>query len=353
MARDRWQGNKRSGGDFMSLLFSTYQFKNLSLKNRIVMSPMCMYSCPNKDGQVMNWHKTHYTSRAVGQVGLIILEASAVTPQGRISEQDLGVWSDEHVQGLSELVTLVHEHDAKIGIQIAHAGRKSEVTGPIIAPSAIKFNEHYKTPLEMNLDMIKETVAAFGAAAKRSKEAGFDCLEIHGAHGYLISEFLSPLTNQRTDEYGGSAANRYRFLHEVIEEVRKYWTGPLLVRVSSSDYHPDGNTIDDMIYFAKQMKKQHVDLIDCSSGGIVPAAIQPYPGYQVPFAEALKREAEIATGAVGLITSSLQAEEILQNKRADLIFLGRELLRNPYWPRSAAEDLGISIPSSKQYDRAW
>lgn len=334
-------------------LFSPFTIKGVTLKNRIVMSPMCMYSSHNEDGYVQNWHRTHYTSRAVGQVGLIIVEATAVTPQGRISPQDLGIWSDEHIAGLKELVRLVQEQDAKIGIQLAHAGRKAVLEGEIIAPSALSFNEKMKTPKEMTVAEIAETVEAFKKGAERAAKAGFDVIEIHGAHGYLVNEFLSPLSNKRTDEYGGSAENRYRFLREIIEAVKTVWEGPLFVRVSANDYHPEGLTAEDYITFGNWMKEQGVDLIDVSSGAVVPAHIHNYPGYQVKFSETIKNGAGIATGTVGLITSAVHAEEILQNERADLIFLARELLRNPYWPRSAAKELGVSIEAPKQYERAW
>lgn len=337
----------------MAKLFSVYTIKNLTLKNRIVMSPMCMYSCTNQDGKVMNWHKTHYTSRAVGQAGLIMQEATAVTPQGRISPQDLGIWSDEHIEGLRELVDLIHEQGAKVGIQLAHAGRKSEVDGSIIAPSAIPFDPSRKVPEEMSLDQIKETIAAFREGARRAKEAGYDVIEIHAAHGYLINEFLSSLTNQRTDEYGGDADRRYRFLKEIIDQVKTVWDGPLFVRISASEYHPEGNTVEVYVEYAKRMKEQGVDLIDVSSGGVVPVTFNPYPGYQVPFADKIRNEAGIATGAVGLIHSGVQAEEILRNERADLIFIGREFLRDPYWPRTAAKELGVKLDPPKQYVRGW
>ncbi|MBA2873350.1 NADPH dehydrogenase NamA [Thermaerobacillus caldiproteolyticus] len=336
-----------------TLLFSPYTIRGVTLKNRIVMSPMCMYSCETEDGKVGNWHKIHYPTRAVGQVGLIVVEATAVTAQGRISSRDLGIWSDEHISGFQELVSLMKEHGAKTAIQLAHAGRKAEVTGEILAPSAIAFNERMRIPKEMTKSDIEETIQAFQNGARRAKEAGFDIIEIHAAHGYLINEFLSPLTNQRQDEYGGTAENRYRFLSEVIDAVREVWDGPLFVRVSASDYHPEGLTVKDYVEYAKRMKAQGVDLIDVSSGAVVPAKINVYPGYQVPFAEAIRHGADIATGAVGLITSGLQAEEILRNERADLIFIGRELLRNPYWPRTAAKELGVEIKAPVQYERGW
>ncbi|MDR6122479.1 NADPH2 dehydrogenase [Bacillus sp. SLBN-46] len=334
-------------------LFSPITIKGVTLKNRIVMAPMCMYSSHNEDGHLQNWHRTHYTSRAVGQVGLIIVEATAVTPQGRISPQDLGIWSDEHTDGFKELVNLMKEHGAKTGIQLAHAGRKAVLEGEILAPSAIAFNEKSQTPKEMTIAEIKETVEAFKKGAERAAKAGFDVIEIHGAHGYLINEFLSPLSNKRTDEYGGTAENRYRLLREVIEAVKTVWTGPLFVRVSAHDYHEDGLTPEDYIVFADWMKEQGVDLVDVSSGAVVPAHIHVYPGYQVKYSETIKNGASIPTGAVGLITTGIQAEEILQNDRADLVFLARELLRDPYWPRTAAKELGVSIEGPKQYERGW
>jgi NADPH2 dehydrogenase len=336
-------------------LFSPFTIKDVTLKNRIVMAPMCMYSSHNEDGHIQNWHRTHYSSRAVGQVGLIIVEATAVTPQGRISPRDLGIWSDDHITGFTELIGLMKEHGAKTGIQLAHAGRKANLEGEILAPSALAFNEKMKTPKEMTKEDIAETIEAFKKAAERAAKAGFDVIEIHGAHGYLINEFLSPLSNKRTDEYGGSAENRYRFLREIIDTIKTVWNGVLFVRVSAHEYHEEeGLTPLDYVFFSQWMKEQGVDLIDVSSGGIVPA--QPfniYPGYQVPFSETIRNGAEISTGAVGLITTGIQAEEILQNERADLVFLARELLRDPYWPRNAAKELGVSIEGPKQYERGW
>ncbi|WOV89184.1 NADPH dehydrogenase NamA [Sporosarcina oncorhynchi] len=335
------------------MLYSPYTIRGVEMKNRIVMAPMCMYSSHNSDGKVEDWHKIHYATRAVGQVGLIIVEATAVQPQGRISAGDLGIWSDDHIEGLAEAVRLMKQHGAKTGIQLAHAGRKATVDGNIQAPSAVRFNEQYKTPVEMSLADIQETINAFKDAAVRSKKAGFDVIELHGAHGYLINEFLSPLSNQRNDVYGGSSENRYRFLREIIDAVRSVWEGPLFVRISAEDYSEGGMTTSHYIEMATWMKEQSVDLIDVSSGAVVPAKIDVFPGYQVPYAEQIKKEADIPTGAVGLITSGLQAEEILKNGRADLVFLARELLRNPYWPYTAAKELGVTLEAPKQYDRGW
>lgn len=334
-------------------LFSPIKFKGVPLKNRIVMSPMCMYSCEPMDGTVQPFHIAHYESRAAGQVGLVMIEATAVQPEGRISSKDLGIWDDKHISGLRQITDRIHAHGAKSSIQLAHAGRKSEVQGTIFAPSSIRFNDKYQTPKEMTIDEIKETINAFRKAAKRAQQAGFDIIEIHGAHGYLLNQFLTPLTNKRNDQYGGSKENRYRILHEVIDAIKTEWDGPIFVRISTKEYNENGNTFSDIIYFAKQMKKQDIDLIDCSSGGVVPAPISPYPGYQVPEADKIRSEANIATGAVGLITTGIQAEEILQNERADLIFLARPLLRNPYWAKYAADELGFPIDAPKQYSRGW
>ncbi|MBB5173015.1 NADPH dehydrogenase NamA [Texcoconibacillus texcoconensis] len=334
-------------------LFTAWTQKDVTLKNRIVMSPMCMYSVENEDGHVTDWHMTHYTSRAVGQVGLIMIEATAVTEQGRISTNDLGIYQDEHVEGLQQLSSSMQKQGAKTAIQLAHAGRKAVVDGDIIAPSAIPFYDDSKVPKEMTKAEIEETIEAFKQGARRAKEAGFDIIEIHAAHGYLLSQFLSPLANHRNDEYGGSAENRYRIVKETIQAVHSVWDGPLFVRVSADEYHPEGNELSDVVQFATWMKQDGVDLIDCSSGGVVRTPIDVYPGYQLRHAETIKREADISTGAVGLITSGLQAEEIIKNERADLVFLGRELLRNPYWPRAAAEELGVDLQPPKQYERGW
>ena len=339
---------------FMSTkLFSPYTIKNVTVKNRIVMSPMCMYSSEKENGEVEDWHKVHYGSRAVGGVGTIMLEATAISPQGRISPKDLGIWSDQHIEGLSEIVRLIHENNAKAAIQIAHAGRKATVSGDIFAPSAIAFDDKYQTPKELTINQIQETIAAFQAAVLRAKKAGFDIIELHAAHGYLINQFLSPLTNKRKDEYGGSLENQYRFLKEIIESVQLVWDGPLFVRISANDYHPEGLTINDYVTIAKWLKNDGVDVIDVSSGAVVPATIQVFPGYQVPYSEKIKKLAKINTGAVGLITSGLQAEEILQNERADFIFIGRQLLKDPYWPRTAAEELRTELAAPKPYVRGW
>ncbi|EQB36036.1 MULTISPECIES: NADPH dehydrogenase NamA [Virgibacillus] len=337
----------------MSLLLEPIDVKHVTLKNRIVMSPMCMYSCTAEDGKITPFHITHYTSRAIGQVGLIMLEASAVQKEGRISPYDLGIWDDHHIKGLKDLNATLHSYGTKTAIQLAHAGRKAELPTSIFAPSNIAFNENYQQPIEMSLKAIHQTIDAFKQAARRASEADFDIIEIHGAHGYLINQFLSPLTNQRNDEYGGSVKNRYRFLKEIISSIKTVWQGPIFVRISTDEYHSKGNTLDEILYFTEQLKQDGVELIDCSSGGVVPAKIKTFPGYQLTRCERIKQQIGIYTGAVGLITTGIQAEEILQNDRADLVFIGRALLRNPYWAKEAADQLGDNIDPPKQYVRAW
>ncbi|HEX6594383.1 MAG TPA: NADPH dehydrogenase NamA [Bacillota bacterium] len=337
----------------MVKLFSPIRIKNKTLKNRIVMSPMCMYSSQHKDGKLTPFHYTHYTSRAVGQVGLIMLEATAVQREGRISEYDLGIWDDEHIYGLQKLNHRIHTYGTKTAIQLAHAGRKADIEAPIFAPSDIPFDDSSKTPTEMTIDDIQQTVQAFKNGARRARQAHFDIIEIHAAHGYLINQFLSPLTNKRTDQYGGSRENRYRLLSEIITAIQSEWSGPLFVRISADEYDEGGNTMDDVLYFTKQMKLAAIDVIDCSTGGVIPAKVKTYPSYQVTYSERIRQQTGIATGAVGLITSGLQAEEILQNERADLIFIGRALLRNPYWAKAAADELGYHLDAIEPYKRGW
>ncbi|MCH4825845.1 MAG: NADPH dehydrogenase NamA [Planococcus sp. (in: firmicutes)] len=337
----------------MAKLFEPFTIKETTFKNRIVMAPMCMYQSDQEDGQVTDWHRIHYPTRAVGGVGLIITEATAVQPQGRISSRDLGIWDDTHIEGQSEIVRLMKQSGAKTGIQLAHAGRKATVDGDIYSASALAFDDSYKLPKEMSSDDIEETIEAFKLGAIRAKKAGFDVIELHGAHGYLLNQFLSPLTNHRTDEYGGSAENRYRLLRKVIDEVNTVWDGPLFVRISAHDYSEGGMTADQYVEMCQWMKQQGVDLVDVSSGAVVPARIPVFPGYQVAFAETIKKDTPIATGAVGLITSPLHAEEILQNERADMVFLARELLRDPYWAYTAAKQLNVEITAPEPYKRGW
>lgn len=334
-----------------TLLLSKFTFKGLELRNRVVMSPMCMHSA-GEDGKVTDWHRVHYGARAQGQVGLIFPETLAIDKNGRIAAGDLGIWDDDHVEGLKGLVNLLHTFGAKAGAQIGHGGRSVDLPGvELFAPSPIPFRTDGIVPTELTKEGIAKFVAAYGDAARRARDAGFDVLEIHTAHGYLLNEFLSPLANLRSDEYGGTADRRYRFLREILVEVKKHWKGPLFVRISSTDYVEGGNTPEDFIAYGKWMKEQGVDLIDCSSGGIAPVSVKSYPNYQVPAAELLRKEVGIATGAVGLIQDGRQAEEILQNRRADLIFVGRQLLRDPFWVRSAADDLKVRIETPVQYTR--
>lgn len=337
----------------MSGLFSPFSIRGMTLKNRIVMSPMAQYSCEGESGQVNDWHRVHYTARAVGQVGLIIVEATSVTAQGRITPDHLGIWSDDHVEGLRRLVSGLHRHGAKAGIQLVHAGRKGGIGGTLIAPSAIPFGPQSSIPEAMNGEQIADIVTAYAEAAARAKAAGFDCLEIHAAHGYLLNQFLSPLSNVREDGYGGDRERRYRLLSEAVEAVKRVWEGPLFVRLSAAEYHPDGNRPEDIDDFALRLKEQGVDLIDCSSGGIVPAQIETYPGYQIPLAERIRKAANIPTGAVGLISSPQLADAIIRNGQADLVFLGRELMRDPYWARRAAKELGHELEAPKPYARGW
>ncbi|ANU28397.1 NADPH dehydrogenase NamA [Planococcus versutus] len=337
----------------MVKLFEPFTIKGTVFKNRIVMAPMCMYQSDQEDGQITDWHRVHYPTRAVGGIGLIITEATAVQPQGRISSRDLGIWDDHHIEGQSEIVRLMKQNGAKTGIQLAHAGRKATVDGDIYSSSALAFDDSYKLPVEMSVADIKDTIQAFKNGAIRAKKAGFDVIELHGAHGYLINQFLSPLTNKRTDQYGGTVENRYRLLRNVIDAVNEIWDGPLFVRISAHDYTESGMTPEHYVEMCQWMKQQGVDLIDVSSGAVVPARIPVFPGYQVPYAETIKKNTPIATGAVGLITSPLHAEEILQNGRADMIFLARELLRDPYWAFTAAKQLNADITAPVPYKRGW
>lgn len=337
----------------MSKLFHPYTLKNLELKNRIVMAPMCQYSA-DEEGFPTSWHTVHYATRAIGGVGLIILEATAVEPRGRISANDLGIWKEEHVDGLKALVAECKKHGAQMGIQLAHAGRKCSINSEnIVAPSPVAFSHDYQTPRELTKKEIQTIVQSFKLGAQRSLEAGFDIIEIHGAHGYLINEFLSPLSNQRTDEYGGSLENRVRFLKEILEAVRIVWPKelPMILRVSAEDYVAEGNHPEDLAAMINLLKDYEVDIVNVSSGAVVPAPIKAYPGYQIPFSEIIKKETNLPTIGGGLVTTPLMAEEILQNNRADLIFLGRELLRNPYWALHAAKEVRDDVPWPVQYER--
>lgn len=352
----------------MSRLFSPLTIKSITLKNRIGISPMCQYS--SVDGFANDWHLVHLGSRAVGGAGLVIMEATAVTPEGRISPADMGIWKDEHIEKLKQITSFIHQQGSVAGIQLAHAGRKASMSEPwngsnlvskenggwqTVAPSAIAFDEGYDLPEELSMENIKSLVTAFAKAARRSLDAGFKIIEIHAAHGYLIHEFLSPFSNKRNDAYGGSFENRIRFLIEIVDAVQSVWPGnlPLFVRISATEWYDGAWTIDDSIALAKTLKEKGVDVIDCSSGGNIPKVKIPLtPGYQVHLADAVKNKANIATAAVGLITDAQQAEAIIAEGKADLVFIARESLRDPYFPLHAASQLGFNIEWPVQYERA-
>jgi 2,4-dienoyl-CoA reductase-like NADH-dependent reductase (Old Yellow Enzyme family) len=352
------------------MLMSPLQIRGVTLRNRVAVSPMCEYS--SEDGFANDWHLVHLGSRAVGGAGLVLTEATAVTADGRISPHDLGIYADAHVEMLARIFAFVEQHGAVPGVQLAHAGRKASTARPwdgggpvppeqggwtpIWAPSAEAFREGWQVPRAMTLADIAAVTQAFVAAARRVLAAGGKVIEIHGAHGYLLHEFLSPLSNHREDAYGGSFDNRTRLLREVVEAVRGVWPErlPLFVRISATDWVEDGWTADDSVALARQLTGCGVDLIDCSTGGnTAHARIPVAPGYQVPFAERVRREAGVLTGAVGLITDPHQAEGILQSGRADLIVMARQLLRDPYWPLHAAQTLGDPPAVPHQYLRAF
>ena len=353
----------------MSHLFGPLRIRDVTLRNRIVVSPMCQYS--SVDGFATDWHMVHLGSRAVGGAAAVIAEATAVEARGRISPGDLGIWKDDHVAFLARIARFVASQGAVPGIQIAHAGRKASTRAPWegggtiaddqggwvpVAPSPIPFRAADPPPHELSKAEIAQVVEAFAAAARRAVEAGFNLLEIHCAHGYLAHEFLSPLSNRRTDEYGGTFENRIRFALETAGAVRNVWPEqrPLWVRISATDWMDGGWTPDESVELARRLRGLGVDLIDCSSGGTDAAAQVPVaPGYQVPFAERIRREAGILTGAVGLITSALHAEEIVQSGNADVVLLAREMLRDPYFALDAARELGAEAPVPVQYARAF
>lgn len=353
----------------MSRLFQTLSVRSVTLKNRIGVSPMCQYS--STDGLASDWHVVHLGSRAVGGAALVIAEATAVEARGRISPYDLGIWEDRHIEPLARVARAVRAHGAVAGIQIAHAGRKASTGKPWeggkpvsdaeggwqpIGPSALPFNTGYRVPLEASPHELFEVQGAFVAAAGRALAAGFQWLELHAAHGYLLHSFLSPLSNQRTDEYGGSFENRSRMLLETVARVRAAWPAelPLAVRLSCTDWMPAGWDIDETVELARRLKAAGVDLVDCSSGGTAPNAKVPVaPGYQVSFAARVRAEAGISTAAVGLITEPAQAETIVAQEQADVVLLARALLREPYWPIRAARELGAPAPIPPQYLRAF
>ncbi len=350
-------------------LFTPLGIRGVHFRNRVGVSPMCQYS--SVDGFTSDWHLVHLGSRAVGGAGLVVVEATAVTPEGRISPGDLGIWSDAHVEGLARCTRFVEEHGAVPGIQLAHAGRKASTAPPwlggkplpveeggwrpVLAPSGIPFAPGWPEPESLDAEGIRAVVEAFADGARRARDAGFRVVEVHAAHGYLLHQFLSPLSNRRDDAYGGSFENRTRLVREVCEAVRAEWPEelPLFVRISATDWAEGGWDVEQSVALCEALRPLGVDLVDCSSGGLVPGAKIPVgPGYQATFAERVRRGAGIATAAVGLITDPRQADEIVRDGRADLVLLARQLLRDPYWPLHAARHLGVEVEWPAQYRRA-
>jgi 2,4-dienoyl-CoA reductase-like NADH-dependent reductase (Old Yellow Enzyme family) len=353
----------------MPHLFSPISFRGVKLPNRIVVSPMCEYS--STDGFANDWHLVHLGARAVGGAGLVLTEAAAVLPEGRITPNDLGIWKEEHIAMLKRIADFLHEQGAHAGVQLAHAGRKASMNRPwdgerllspaeggwtdVMAPSAVAFADTYAKPHELDKAGIAAVKRAFAAAAERALAAAFDVIELHSAHGYLLHEFLSPLSNRRTDEYGGSFENRIRLVVETVDEIRAVWPEqlPLFVRISATDWTEGGWDMAQSVALARVLKVHGVDLVDASSGGnVLGAKIPTGPGYQVPFAAQIRREAGVATGAVGQITEAAQADAIIREGEADLVLLAREMLRDPYWPLHAAEKLNVEITWPAQYLRA-
>ena len=352
------------------MLFSPLTLRGTTLRNRIGVSPMCQYS--STDGLADEWHLVHLGSRAVGGAGLVMTEATAVEARGRISPQDLGLWKDEQIEPLARVTRFLRAQGAVAGIQLAHAGRKASTArpweggkplappagwSPIVAPSAVAFDDGYQTPAALAEGEIASVIEAFARAAARAGQAGFDVVEIHAAHGYLIHQFLSPISNRRNDAWGGVFEGRVRLLLEIVRAIRRVWADerPLLVRLSTTDWlGADGWTVEDSIALGRRLREEGVDLVDCSSGGNTPhAKIDAGPGYQVGNAARIRAEAGIATGAIGFITAAAQAEHILRTGQADMVFLAREMLRDPYWPLRAARELGAKVPVPAQYERAW
>lgn len=352
----------------MSFLFQPLTIRNVTFKNRIFVSPMCQYS--STDGFANDWHLVHLGSRAIGGAGLIICEATAVSPEGRITPADLGIWKEEHIENLKRITTFIDAHGSVAGIQLAHAGRKAShhVTWdggkPLteeggawqtVGPSAEPFKEGSPIPTALDTKGLEKVISDFKQAAARAVKAGFKVLEVHAAHGYLLHEFLSPLSNKRSDEYGGSFENRIRLLINVIDAVKEEWPkeNPLFVRISATDWVDGGWTGDDSVALAKVLKTKAVDFIDCSTAGNTPNAKIPVgPMYQVPFAEQIKKEVDILTGAVGMITNVQEAENIIANGKADAVLLARQFLRDPYFPLHAAKKLGVEVSWPVQYVRA-
>lgn len=352
----------------MSALFSPFTLRSITFKNRIFVSPMCQYS--SQDGLANGWHLVHLGSRAVGGAGLVIVEATAVSREGRISPNDNGIWDDAHVDALAPITRFVADQGAVAGIQLAHAGRKGSCASPwqggkslpqdaggwqVVAPSSLSFDDGDPMPLALSIEDLKEIEGKFRLAARRALAAGFKVVEIHMAHGYLLHEFLSPLSNTRADEYGGNLENRLRFPLQIARSVREEWPEnlPLFVRISTTDWVENGWDIEQSLVLVKQLKKIGVDFIDCSSGFVIPGERIPFgPGFQVPFSIRIKTETGIATGSVGCITDPAQAEQIVATGQADAVLLGRQFLRDPYWPLHAAKSLGVDVTWPNQYLRA-
>ena len=350
-------------------LFDELKIRDVRLSNRIAVSPMCQYSC--EDGFASDWHLVHLGGRAIGGAALVMAEATAVFPEARISPQDLGIWSEAHIEPLAHIAKFIHSQGSVAGIQLAHAGRKASTARPwegggkvtpqeggwsdVVAPSAVAFAPNYHMPAAVTAERISAIADAFGKAAQRALEAGFRVLEIHSAHGYFLHEFLSPLSNHRSDLYGGSFENRTRIVREVVAKVRRFWPErlPLFIRISATDWVEGGWDIEQAVELARSLRPLGVDLVDCSSGGNVADAKIPIgPGYQVQFAERIRRDAGVLTGAVGMITEAHQADEIIRKGQADIVLLAREMLRDPYWPLHAAAELGKPISWPAQYLRA-
>jgi len=352
----------------MSKLFTSLKMRSLTLRNRIFVSPMCQYSC--QDGLPNAWHLVHLGSRAVGGAAMVIAEATAVTPEGRISPRDCGLWNDAQVEAFAPITRFIAEQGAVPAIQIGHAGRKASVIPPWqggtaatketggwqpVAPSAIPFGPDSPLPRELGVTDLEQLAGQFEASARRARQAGFQVIEVHMAHGYLLHQFLSPLSNRRNDAYGGSLENRMRLPLEVVRRVRAAWPEdlPVMVRLSVTDWMDGGWTLDQSLELCRHFKAIGVDLVDCSTGGLVPDAVIPVaPGFQAPFAAAIREQVGISTGAVGLITAAVQAEQIIANGCADVVLLARELLRDPYWPIHAARELKVDYPWPVQYERA-
>jgi NADPH2 dehydrogenase len=336
------------------MLFENYHFSaNVTAKNRVIMPPMCINQCHTEDGIVNDIHISHYGSRAWYGVGMIIVEATAVEARGRITNQDLGIWDDVHISGLKRLTNIMKNYDVVSCIQLAHAGRKAGDAPTPVAPSKVAFNDRYKEPIELSVSDIKDIINHFKKAAKRASEAGFDAIELHGAHGYLINQFLSPLSNFRTDQYGGNHENRFRILYEIIDEVKKVFKGLIFVRFSCEEYHDDGLHPADFVNELPKLKEAGISLIDVSSGGVVPTTYKPFVGYQIPYAKAIKDADVLPVAAVGLIEDPVYANEVLKEQSADFICVGRALLKDPMWALHASIELGHKLDLGYPYSRIF